>query len=426
MVGTMEPFVPSTPSPGPTARIHTPPAPQHGYSDNYQPYTPGPRKSTRIAQRAANRTPSPQPSSRRHQQESSLGSPKSTNKHFASNMATPALSPQKKRMPPMDSSRRVSGTLTAEGTATAAVALGLSPAPMPESRSRRTSAMTGAGNLVTPAKTPSKPPNDKVKDKVKAVARNLFHSDDEERPSSFYSVEVAEASFEIYTDSNARVPEKDTSAENPFYVGEHTAVPEPPRRRSKRNTVTIPGEGRVSIEEAVRREDGMLITFRGKKQFRKFSELEESLDDGEGGLESAVEAPRRHFTRSSIKPRLLFPTAMADEAKLENADEEAPTDIEDHVLAGLEAEKPETPVDLIEEAAGTPKAPRHAPASPPATARTTRFGSKKATESSPMKAKPAKGSPFDSWRRTKAGAQSTGHKRSGEDIPAAASKRTRA
>jgi hypothetical protein len=72
-------------------------------------------------------------------------------------------------------------------------------------------------------------------------------------------VEVGEASFEIYTDSNARVPEKDTSAENPFYVGEHAAAPEPPRRRSKRNTVTIPGEGRVSIEEAVGREDGMLI-----------------------------------------------------------------------------------------------------------------------------------------------------------------------
>jgi hypothetical protein len=175
----------------------------------------------------------------------------------------------------------------------------------------------------------------------------------------------------------------------------------------------------------------LLLTYlgsRGKKQFRKFSELEDNLDDGEGGLESAVETPRRHFTRSSIKPRLLFPTAMADESKLENSDEEAPTDIEDHVLAGLDAEKPETPVDLVEEAPGTPKAPRHAPASPPTTARTTRFGSKKATESSPMKPKAAtKGSPFDSWRRTKAGAQSTGgHKRSGEDISAAASKRTRA
>ncbi|KAK4242751.1 hypothetical protein C8A03DRAFT_39916 [Achaetomium macrosporum] len=430
MAGTMEPLVPSTPSPGPTARIHTPPAPRHGYSDNYQPYSPGPRKSNRIAQRAANRTPSPQPSSRHHssdQQKNSLNSPKSTKNRFPSSMATPALSPQKKRMPPMDPSRRVSGTLTAEGTATAAVALGLSPAPKPESLSSRTGTTTGAGNLVTPAKTPSKPPNDKVKDKVKSVARNLFHSEDEERPSSFYSVEVAETSFEIYTDSNARIPEKDTSAENPFYVGEHTALPEPPRRRSKRNTVTIPGEGRVSIDEAVRREDGMLITFRGKKQFRKFTELEESLDDGEGGLESAVETPKRHFTRSSIKPRLLFPTATEDESKLENGDEEAPTDIEDHVLAELEAEKPETPVDLIEEAAGTPKAPRHAPASPPTTARTTRFGSKKAAETSPVKPKQAaKGSPFDSWRRTKAGAQSTGHKRSGDDISAAASKRTRA
>ena len=187
-------------------------------------------------------------------------------------MATPAISPQKKRMPPIDSSRRASGTLTAHGTATAAVALGLSPAPKSDLLSRHTGAMAGAGMLITPAKTPQKPPTEEVKVQVKRVARNLFHSDDDEvmrsprkmrtqaqNPNSFYTAEAAETSFQIFTDSHERIPEVDTSAENPFFVGDHTAAPEPSRRRSKRNTVSIPGEGRVSIEEAVRREDGMLI-----------------------------------------------------------------------------------------------------------------------------------------------------------------------
>ncbi|AEO64253.1 4eabcd31-1de0-474e-99f3-f853b6e64de4 [Thermothielavioides terrestris] len=363
-------------------------------------------------------------------------------------MATPAISPQKKRMPPPDPSRRVSGTLTAEGTAIAATALGLSPVPTTKSASRatRTSAMAGAGMLITPAKTPQKPPNEKVKASVKSVARNLFHSDDESatapsprkmrtqshNPDSFYSGATAQPSFQIYTDSHERIPEIDHSPDNPFYVGPHTAPPEPPRRRSTRH-VSIPGEGKVSIEEAVRRDDGMLIVFRGKKQFRKFSDAEqpasrEGLVDGEGGLESVVESSsRRPFTRSSVKPRLLFPTAPADEAKNGNEDEEAATDIEDHVLADLEADQPGTPTDLVDEAPDTPKAPRHAPASPPTTTRTTRFGGKRSTDSTPVKdKKPAKRSPFDSWRRVKSGAQSTGHKRSGDELPAAASKRTRA
>ncbi|KAK4103332.1 hypothetical protein N658DRAFT_468029 [Parathielavia hyrcaniae] len=447
MAGTMEPLAPSTPSPGPTSRIRTPPAPLHGYSDSYEPYSP--RKSTRIAQRATNRTPSPQPSTRHQaphqQQETGLGSPKSTKKRFISTMATPAMSPQKKRLPPVDASRRASGALTAEGAANAAVALGLSPAPKPESFSRPTGATTGAGMLITPAKTPQKCPDEKVKAKVKSVARNLFHSDDEQvmpspsktkapadNPGSFYTNETADISFQIYTDSVERVPEVDQSADNPFYVAQNALPPDAPRRRSKRQTVTIPGEGKVSIDEAVRRTDGMLIVFRGKKQFRKFAEMEEpsnreGVDEGEGGLAGAVESrTKRHFTRSSIQPRLLFPTGNPDESHDVDEDEEAVTDIEDHVLAGMEADKPETPVELIDEAPGTPEAPRHAPASPPTTARTTRFGSKK-TGDPPAKAQqPAKRSPFDSWRRVKGGAQSTGHKRSGDDLPAGAPKRTRA
>lgn len=185
-------------------------------------------------------------------------------------MATPALSPQKKRMPPMDSSRKVSGTLTAEGTANAAVALGLMSKP--ESRPTRAGASTGAGMLITPAKTPQKPPTEQAKAKVGSIARTLFHNDDDVMPSpkkvqtqkytldSFSNEEEdADKPIEIYTDSHERIPEVDESAENPFYVGQSTVASEQPKRRSKRRTVTIPGEGKVSVDEAVRREDGMLI-----------------------------------------------------------------------------------------------------------------------------------------------------------------------
>lgn len=186
-------------------------------------------------------------------------------------MATPALSPQKKRVPPMDPSRRASGTLTAEGAANAAAALGL--ASKPESLSSRAGATTGAGMLITPAKTPQRPPTDQVKAKVKSVARNLFGSDDDILPAprrtrtqdytldSFSTDLDADEPIQIYTDSHERIPEVDDSAENPFYVSQRSVppAPQPPRRRSQRRTVTIPGEGKVTVDEALRREDGMLI-----------------------------------------------------------------------------------------------------------------------------------------------------------------------
>ena len=200
---------------------------------------------------------------------------------------------------------------------------------------------------------------------------------------------------------------------------------------------------------------------RGKKQFRKFAEIEEEVVDADGEFESAVASPlRRPLTRSSIKPRLLFPTKPS-ELKVPDSDEEAPTDIEDHVLESLKAEEeadeenkqetteietevePEQPVEEAKDElladpspptedkprAGTPETTPLAPASPPATARTTRAGSKKAAEASPKRAKPkGRKSPFDAFRRTKAGASSSaGTKRASEtpSIGAGPAKRTR-
>lgn len=153
-------------------------------------------------------------------------------------------------------------------------------------------------------------------------------------------------------------------------------------------------------------------------------------------MDSDVEA---HFskplTRSSIKPRLLFPTkAPAPKTKQMLEEEEAATDVEDAKDA-TEAEEPsapapvetpvETPVKAKEERAQTPEAPKYAPASPPETRRTTRSTNKLSAAPTPAK-RAGKKSPFDSWLRTKESANRSGTKRAaGEPLAAAPAKRTR-
>lgn len=139
------------------------------------------------------------------------------------------------------------------------------------------------------------------------------------------------------------------------------------------------------------------------------------------------------MTRSSLKPRLLFPTAeqtRAKEIRSHNTeDEEADTDIEEP--GGGDS----TPVDQVEEFAATPKAPKFGPATPPTTTRATR--SKKvdmstspadptsddeSVSTSPMlrnhRSVPGKVSPFDQWQRVKRSkpAAGKGKKREGDTL----------
>lgn len=163
----------------------------------------------------------------------------------------------------------------------------------------------------------------------------------------------------------------------------------------------------------------------------------EVLDVADGGLDAAVESRlHRPMTRSSIKPRLLFPQATQEPAPTNYDEEEAETDIEDQEPIpakdemDIEHEEPSTPSELGQ-APGTPVAPKFAPASmlasPPTTQRTTRHGTKSAEETTPMKPiRGGKRSPFDGWRRTKNGSESSSTKRSGESLTADAAKRTRA
>ena len=171
----------------------------------------------------------------------------------------------------------------------------------------------------------------------------------------------------------------------------------------------------------------VLITMfsRGKKIYRKFPN-----DGSEHNDTNNIEDSERQYstirplTRSSIKPRLLFPSKQQIRERTESAieDEEAPTDIEDP--QDSEMTNPEE-----EKEATTPnKASIFSPTTPPTTGHATRAATKKAAldspseppepvEAVPFERRGKKVSPFDGWARTKAGTSGTrgkGKKRDGE------------
>ncbi|KAG5940925.1 hypothetical protein E4U53_007518 [Claviceps sorghi] len=413
-------------TPPPAASIRTPPAPRLGYHDSWEPFSP--RKSARISSRraAANRTPSPVAATR-HQ----LRSPRTAKKvivHSNKSITSPMASPRKRPQPASETQRQASGSLTAEGTANAATALGLDTERRIHT-SAGASVVQASGMLPTPSKTPRKPPSEKDATTIQSFARNLFSSDQQPVPSpqkkrskkysgvtleSFTAEEEEEESISIFTDSHDRIPERDDSESNPFFG--NSAV-EPSKKQSKRKLIHIPGEGMQSLDEASRRDDGMVYVFRGKKFFRKFAEqdqLEDQADSFAEGEGSRISGP---LTRASVQPRLLFPTRKTTEE-----DEEALTDVEDMNLAKPVPQTPRQPQSISAE---TPEAPRFAPASPPDTRRTTRSTNK--LSDTPMKAKATgRKSPFDSWPRTKEHkVQSPATKRSGESLASAPTKRTR-
>lgn len=179
-------------------------------------------------------------------------------------------------MPAMDSVRRASGTLTAEGTANAADLLGIghNVQQKPTNATASSSASRATGMLPTPAKTPRKQPDGITEANVRSVARNLFASETDIMPTpkkrkskkytgltlESFRAETIDAPIQIFTDSRDRVPEKDTTTDNPFYAAAsaNASAREPAKRRSPRKHVTIPGEGSETIEEAIQREDGIV------------------------------------------------------------------------------------------------------------------------------------------------------------------------
>lgn len=197
-----------------------------------------------------------------------------------------------------------------------------------------------------------------------------------------------------------------------------------------------------------------LYSSRGKKIFRRFDDAEpgteeDTWSDVEIRRKAGSPGRERPFLRSSYKPRLLFPTEeqrREREAAANEADEEALTDIE---VPGPQSSA-RNRTSHFADIAATPAKNRIRALTPPSTARKTRGTARKLFDSmtpsitvdSP---KPAghesddqasvtsslskKSSPFDTWRRVKAGASraaATSKKREGEPLDAVASASKRA
>jgi hypothetical protein len=170
----------------------------------------------------------------------------------------------------MSQQHRGVGTNSTDGTGKAST-LGL---PKSDSRSGRTNMSVQQGMLPTPAKTPSrKHPSAENEANIAAVARNLFNDADDVMPDpkkkrakkyagfsmDSFTVLDEEEPIQIFTDSHERVPEVDNSADNPFFGAGAAAAPASPRvTRSRRNQVSVPGEDKQTVEEASRREDGLI------------------------------------------------------------------------------------------------------------------------------------------------------------------------
>ena len=145
---------------------------------------------------------------------------------------------------------------------------------------------------------------------------------------------------------------------------------------------------------------------RGRKIYKPFPR--ESPSSSENPITSTT-----HFTRSSVKPRLLFPTAQQQRER-QLADEEAITDIEashDSEMTDVATEESDTeeqgPTKVV-----TPVKTSFTPATPPTTVHATRAATKKGVEASPLDSEPVEAavkkkggrrSPFDGWARRKAG-----------------------
>ncbi|KAA8646146.1 hypothetical protein EYZ11_001555 [Aspergillus tanneri] len=387
-------------TPPPPSTLRMPPTPQHGAGyDQYEPY------STRQSARLANQ--------RR------LKEPRST--------PPPTLSP-----PPAYMSSKKSKKQSNESKASPPPrpAYG-SPRKIPSSRVRDiiSSETIMDGMLPTPAKTPRK----KAVGDAGSTARTLFpppptsgsaRGKKGKKPTPFsldsFSEDNAQggSQIQIYTDSRDRIPEVDESEANPFYKKPMASNPCPRTLRRRY------GGRDKEVDEAIKRDDGMVYVFRGKKTFRKFSDAVESdqeeEDDGDLGLlaarpdliDSSYSADVRPLTRSSIKPRVLFPSAndrTPREVHGEDTDEEeAATDIEDHEFTeDVDSSDHVSDTDMEQRPVTPPlNDTSEISSSPGATVRALRSRAKRGglePSGTPpaSQTKKKRASPFDGWLRKK-------------------------
>jgi hypothetical protein len=233
----------------PARPIVEPPTPLHGArSDDNHLYSV--RKSSRISNRASNRTPSPAGSERllRSPRASSprRSSRKVTGSHTYSPPSSNPSSPEA-----MSRKRSHSGTLSAK---------------KPLAEELLSDPLEGpSGMLPTPIKTPRKKELKDLKPVSRALFSNRLSTAEEAMPKPNkrarrhlgYSLQSFEDSptpdIEIYTDSKEHRPEVDESEENPFYVKPGTK-----KRVSRRGKEPSISGANQRVQEVLERDEGMV------------------------------------------------------------------------------------------------------------------------------------------------------------------------
>ncbi|KAK2802701.1 hypothetical protein FQN51_004225 [Onygenales sp. PD_10] len=419
----------------PPRTIRTPPTPRHGARfDPFEPYST--RQSARLAKRHTSRgspglsTPSSPDSLTRadlstdgqkcHNNPNGFSPPQSAQNSPARRSPRTAkdASQDTQRHSLFDNTRRQTSHLF---HSTAETANNSS-----KSSSRHTTLT--ANMLPTPAKTPRK----KTVPNPSAVARTLFnhrqqHLDPEmptpkrQKGKKFkgFSLESFNAELDneekdkivIFTDSRDRIPEVHETADNPFISRPDEAEPSTPDTADE-------GQGTKrdeKVEEALHREDGMLYVFRGKKTFRKFNSDTDEEDETDLGLLASrpdlLDGPLprvRPLTRSSIKPRLLFPGATQRATRVSKVADAGKTAESDMGVAD-EPNQASPQLDIPNSSSNTvpvtppSKTTVSTPATPLATGRSLRSHTREAQDDVGTPSREAvRVSPFDKWTRTKA------------------------
>ncbi|KAF3404350.1 hypothetical protein DPV78_002781 [Talaromyces pinophilus] len=426
----------TTPPPSDFRELREPRAPRHGAGyDSFDPYPT--RQSARLAgQRSSEAHATPPPPSPK----------KSTRRNEVGTLSPPStLSPRKKTV-------RGKGSLLNEIQDLESSDLSDGAGGASAHNFSRSGILPGHSFLLpTPAKTPR---HQKSIGSFGATARSLFPvnasssspAKSTKKPSGFSLDSFHEDStgnsysIEIFTDSRDRIPVANKSLDNPFLskpelkMSSDSETPKAKRQRVSSRQVAP----EIDPKEAVKRTDGMLYTFRGKKVFRKFnyqrseSEDEQNEEDELGFfavrpdlLDSSVNLDVPRLTRSGIKGRRLFaPLLEAKQSDSVNENEEATTDIEE---PGDSVES----TDIVHSEAELETTPKRS-----LRARTIRVHNDDKTEPvhsavSETKKTDKRSSPFSVWARkkTQPGEVSGSKKREADpftDSPAPAAKRTRA
>ncbi|KAJ5808212.1 hypothetical protein N7474_009481 [Penicillium riverlandense] len=348
----------TTPPPPSPSALRMPAAPRHGPAyDEYEPYPT--RASARLANQRVTRIEKTPPPSSPSVRSRAIASPKKQRKVEVEGLSPPRSTPGSPRKKARLGGHADTHPTTSHSLSHTSVQSRPSHLHPPTSRS------TMAGDMLpTPIKTPSKKAVDD-----QSAARALFappmSTPKKSKKHTGFSLESfsedlapGQPAIQIYTDSRDRIPTMDPTEDNPFYAkpAMPNASEKQPTRTSKRRAAKRDPE----VEGSLKRDDGIYCVFRGKKIFNRFSEEADNDDEDLGLLAARPDLMNtdtsdlltsvQPLTRSSIKPRVLFPTASKDD---ESHHEDEATDVEENAKDDLSTPSPKSPLTTPASPGGT-------------------------------------------------------------------------